>query len=412
MGAEVAVLETRMLGAKERVLLEADDGAKGWGSRSVFERCPETRVATPRTATLNTGRAIPLLGFGTWKLAGDAKTKAVVRDAIRAGYRAPAYLVHCPFTAPGPTLEPPLGDTWREMTKVYELGLARAVGVSNFSLKKVDALEGLVPAVLQVELHPLLRQTALLEGCAARGIHVTAYSPLGSADSAAFMKHDGACGRVRARFASAIRERFASAIRDRSASAIQHRAYLLGGKLLEHAEVKKVAGSAGCTPAQALLKYGVQRGCSVLPKSPTASRIAENAEFSTRRSFDVGRTRSAAVGDGVDVARAPSRTMLIRAKRWRPRTEKEREARKHLPPGPADFVSSSLRNLRDITIAHARERPHNMVAFLKSDQDLDSVAVALTRARRIREAARPSTVLDAAPRAAAPRPPRPEQEKG
>ena len=196
--------------------------------------------------------------------------------------------------------------------------------------------------------------------------------------------------------------------------------------------------------------------------------------------------------------------MLIRAKRWRPRTEKEREARRHLPPGPADFVSSSLRNLRDITIAHARERPHNMVAFLKSDQDLvdgalrcprchlvvaadeldahrgsatctwyetmhrrrekravraaaapdddgggdddrpataslanasvalarrarrrpargrrgvaeqDSVAVALTRARRIREAARPSTVLDAAPRDAAPRPrPRePEQEKG
>ncbi|KAK7241927.1 aldo-keto reductase [Aureococcus anophagefferens] len=357
MGAEVAVLETRMLGAKERVLVEAEDGTKGWGSRSVFERCPETRVATPRTAILNTGRAIPLLGFGTWKLPGDAKTKAVVRDAIRAGYRArprhidtarmysneavigeaiaeavaagdvtrdelfvttklwnsdhgskveaacraslarlkldyvdlwplgvdgssspiPAvfaprctgtraprrYLVHCPFTAPGPTLEPPLGDTWREMTKVYELGLARAVGVSNFSLKKVDALEGLVPAVLQVELHPLLRQTALLEGCAARGIHVTAYSPLGSADSAAFMKHDGACGRVRARFASAIR----------------HREYLLGGKLLEHADVAKVARSAGCTPAQALLKYGVQRGCSVLPKSSTASRIAENADI-------------------------------------------------------------------------------------------------------------------------------------
>lgn len=157
------------------------------------------------------------------------------------------------------------------MTKVYELGLARAVGVSNFSLKKVDALEGLVPAVLQVELHPLLRQTALLEGCAARGIHVTAYSPLGSADSAAFMKHDGAYGRVRARFASAIRESVWEARSDR--------AYLLGGKLLEHAEVKKVARSAGCTPAQALLKYGVQRGCSVLPKSSTASRVAENADI-------------------------------------------------------------------------------------------------------------------------------------
>ena len=88
MGAEVAVLETRMLGAKERVLVEADDGTKGWGSRSVFDRCPEPRVATPRSATLNTGRTIPLLGFGTWKLPGDAKTKAVVRDAIRAGYRA------------------------------------------------------------------------------------------------------------------------------------------------------------------------------------------------------------------------------------------------------------------------------------------------------------------------------------
>ena len=74
-------------------------------------------------------------------------------------------------------------------------------------------------------------------------------------------------------------ERVSRARSESVSRARSDRDYLLGGKLLEHAEVAKVAGSAGCTPAQVLLKYGVQRGCSVLPKSSTASRVAENADI-------------------------------------------------------------------------------------------------------------------------------------
>ena len=308
MGSVVEVVASEMLGAKERVsVVGAVDGTTGWGSRAMFESCPAAAAApaaTPRSALLNTGHSIPLLGFGTWKLPGSAETRALVRAAIRAGYRhfdtarmysnekqigeaiaeavaagevrredlfvttklwntdhgskveaacraslarlgldyVDLYLVHCPFTTVGPTLEPPLRETWKEMEKVAALGLARSVGVSNFSLKKIDALGGdVVPAVNQVELHPLLRQDALLAGCTARGIHCTAYSPLGSSDSASFMAHDGP-------------------------------------SLLGHAVVRRVASDANCTPAQALLKFGVQRGCSVLPKSATPSRIQENAD--------------------------------------------------------------------------------------------------------------------------------------
>ena len=82
--AIVRVLESGMLGAKARVrVVAADDAATtGWASRSVFEAAP---LATH--ATLAAGVAMPLLGFGTWKLPGTAKTTAVVRAALRAGYR-------------------------------------------------------------------------------------------------------------------------------------------------------------------------------------------------------------------------------------------------------------------------------------------------------------------------------------
>jgi len=82
--AIVTVLESGMLGEKARVRVVADDDAAttGWASRSVFEAAP---LATH--ATLANGRAMPLIGFGTWKLPGTAKTTAVVRAALRAGYR-------------------------------------------------------------------------------------------------------------------------------------------------------------------------------------------------------------------------------------------------------------------------------------------------------------------------------------
>lgn len=159
------------------------------------------------------------------------------------------YLIHCPFTnTAGPTLEPPLADTWRELERMRGLGLARSIGVSNFSLAKIDALPS-APAVNQVEMHPFLRQDALLAGCRDRGIHVTAYSPLGSGDSARMMNHDGAA-------------------------------------LLADAALRRVAGASRCTPAQALLRWGLARGTSVLPKSATPSRIAENYAAAATRLRD------------------------------------------------------------------------------------------------------------------------------
>lgn len=95
------------------------------------------------------------------------------------------------------------------------------------------------PAVNQVEMHPMLRQDALLEYCKAKGTHMTAYSPLGSADSASFIGHNG-------------------------------------GSLLQHPVVQKVAAETGKTAGQVLIRWALQHGSSVIPKSVTPSRISEN----------------------------------------------------------------------------------------------------------------------------------------
>lgn len=74
-----------------------------------------------------------------------------------------------------------------------EAGLAKHVGVSNFSIKKLSALmQGarMPPAVNQVEAHPYWRNDELREWCASHGIHLTAYSPLGSPDSATVIGRD------------------------------------------------------------------------------------------------------------------------------------------------------------------------------------------------------------------------------
>ena len=87
----------------------------------------------------------------------------------------------------------------------------------------------------QVELHPKWRQDALLAACAALGTHVTAYSPLGSPDSAKMIKHDGA-------------------------------------SVMAAPAVTRVAQAVGKSPAQVLVRWAVQRGTSVIPKSVCASR--------------------------------------------------------------------------------------------------------------------------------------------
>ncbi|EFJ47366.1 hypothetical protein VOLCADRAFT_92170, partial [Volvox carteri f. nagariensis] len=102
------------------------------------------------------------------------------------------YLMHWPVTGnTGPRVVPPLEDTWAAMEQLVDKGLVRTIGVSNFSVKKLEgimAIARIKPAVVQVEAHPYWRNEALLSWCRQRGIHLTAYSPLGSPDSAAITK--------------------------------------------------------------------------------------------------------------------------------------------------------------------------------------------------------------------------------
>lgn len=137
----------------------------------------------------------------------------------------------------------PLVDTWRGMEKALKDGLTRHIGVSNFSIGKIDHLMkmgSVRPEMNQVELHPYLQQNDLLEFCRSHNIHMTAYSPLGS------------------------RDRPDSAKRDDEPD------------LFEVPTIKKIADKHDCTPAQVLIAWHVNRNTAVIPKSVNPQRIREN----------------------------------------------------------------------------------------------------------------------------------------
>lgn len=126
-------------------------------------------------------------------------------------------------------------DTWREMQKLPATGKVLNIGVSNVGIKNFEKLLSdpsckIVPAVNQIELHPANPSPKLLEYCAAKGIHCTAYSPLGSTDSA----------------------------------------------LYSETTILDIAKAKGLTPQQILLLWGIKNNTSVLPKSVTKERIEAN----------------------------------------------------------------------------------------------------------------------------------------
>ncbi|KIW38623.1 uncharacterized protein PV06_09575 [Exophiala oligosperma] len=135
-------------------------------------------------------------------------------------------------------------DTYKDMEKLLKTGKVKAIGVCNYSKRYLEELlpkVDIVPAVNQIENHPLLPQQEIVDYCQQKGIHVTAYSPLGST----------------------------------------------GSPLMKDPHVVKLAEQKGTTPGCILLSYHIARGNSVLAKSVTPSRIDENKHIVDLSSSDL-----------------------------------------------------------------------------------------------------------------------------
>lgn len=245
-----------------------------------------TDLTTVPAVTLNNGVRMPQLGFGVYQVPDD-ETTAAVAAALDAGYRsidtAAIYgnesgvgraiaaagiardelfittkvwnsdqgydrtlrafddslaklgleqldlsLIHWPTPERG--LYP---DTWRALERLHADGRVRAIGVSNFEPEHLDRLlasSTVVPAVNQVELHPALQNRATVAANERHGIVTEAWSPLAQ------------------------------------------------GAVLGEASVIAIAARHDATPAQVVLRWHLQQGRVVIPKSVTPSRIAENLD--------------------------------------------------------------------------------------------------------------------------------------
>jgi diketogulonate reductase-like aldo/keto reductase len=237
--------------------------------------------------TLNNGVEMPQLGFGVWQVPNDEAEQAVT-TALEAGYRSidtaaaygneegtgkalaksgvarqdlfittklwntdqgydstlrafdesldrlgleyvDLYLIHWPLPARGTFV-----DTYKAFETIYADGRAKAIGVCNFLPEHLETLfeaTNVIPAVNQIELHPFLQQLADRDYNAERGIAIEAWSPLGR-----------------------------------------------GQGLLEVPAITAIAQKHGRTPAQVVLRWHLQLGNVVIPKSVTPSRIKENID--------------------------------------------------------------------------------------------------------------------------------------
>jgi 2,5-diketo-D-gluconate reductase A len=236
--------------------------------------------------TMNTGQAIPQLGFGIF-LIDQREAERVVNDALEVGYRhfdtaqaygnekqlgraisesgltreqvfvtsklwnthhgrraamvaidetldqlgfeyLDLYLIHWPVPSAGRFVE-----TWQALEEIAASGRAKAIGVSNFMVEHLRAIMDVgstVPAVNQVELHPVFQQRALAEWCTAHGILIEAWAPLG------------------------------------------HGSY----NLMDIRGLGSIASTHGRSVQQVAIRWHLQRGRVVFPKTVRKERMAEN----------------------------------------------------------------------------------------------------------------------------------------
>ncbi len=236
------------------------------------------------TTTLNNGVKMPWLGLGVWRVEEGSQVEQSVAAAIANGYRSidtaavygneagvgkavresgvkrdelfittkvwnadqgfdstlraheasleklgldyvDLYLVHWPVKGK-------YRETWKALVKLYEEKRVRAIGVSNHHIHHLDDIindTGIVPAVNQVEYHPLLSQVELRSYCKTKGIQLEAWSPL------------------------------------------------MQGNNLDHPTLKEIATKHGKSTAQVVLRWDLQHGVVTIPKSTKEARIRENA---------------------------------------------------------------------------------------------------------------------------------------
>ena len=257
---------------------------------------------------LNDGHLIPQFGLGVWQIRAGAACETTVLAALEAGYRhvdtasmygneesvgaairtsgiprenifvttklwnsdhgnperaldtslrklkldyVDLYLIHYPVRE--------RRQSWRALEAMRAKGKARSIGVSNFTIRHLTELLAetkTVPAVNQVEFHPYLYQRDLLEFCTGKGIVVEAYSPLTQGKR--------------------LNDRKLVAVAKRYPSAGPHPTDRWSHLPLAH---RLSRGPATKSTAQILIRWALQHGLAVIPKSANRRRIFENADI-------------------------------------------------------------------------------------------------------------------------------------
>ncbi|MBU9764450.1 aldo/keto reductase [Mycobacterium sp. TNTM28] len=198
------------------------DTAAAYGNEAGVGRAIAASGIPREEISVTTKLALPDLGFKSSQDAGRASLERLGLDYVDL------YLIHWPGVDTGKYV-----DSWGGLMALKQEGLALSTGVANFSPENLSTIVGLTfvtPAVNQIELHPLLNQSAWRAANAEHNVVTEAYSPLGV------------------------------------------------GNLLDNPAVTAIADAHGKTPAQVLIRWSIQLGNVVISRSTKPERIASNLD--------------------------------------------------------------------------------------------------------------------------------------